>query len=167
MRKHAVVLTLTLLELLALVLLAFFWLVMRPDLMSTYAIVDSSDARLAALPAATRVALTTSLVPFVGAGGFALFALAWLWRRGVNARTRLLGAALVWTVLGLGWAVWAAYAPAFEQLESLGTRAFIRRHPNRASASATSAIGTERAMTSKSTAARTAVQSRQGAGPNT
>ncbi len=116
MRKHAVVLTLTLLELFALLLLAFFWLVMRPDLMSTYAIVDAHGARSAALPAATRVALTTPLVPVVAAGGFALFASAWLWRRGVNTRNRLLGAALVWTVLGLAWAIWAAYAPAFEQL---------------------------------------------------
>jgi hypothetical protein len=52
----------------------------------------------------------------VGATGFLLFASAWVLRRGVNARNKLLGAALVWTVLGLLWAVWAAYAPAFEQL---------------------------------------------------
>ncbi|HMI83385.1 MAG TPA: hypothetical protein VK550_04780 [Polyangiaceae bacterium] len=116
MRKHAVVLTLTLLELLALVLLAFFWLVMRPDLMTTYGIAPSDGARSAALPASTRIALTTSLVPFVGVVGAALFASAWLLRRGVNVRNRLLGAALVWTVLGLAWAIWTAYAPAFEQL---------------------------------------------------
>jgi len=35
-KKHAVVLTLTLLELVALVLLAFFGMVMRPDLAATY-----------------------------------------------------------------------------------------------------------------------------------
>jgi len=116
MRKHAVVLTLTLLELFALLLLAFFWLVMRPDLMTTYGIGPPHGARSAALPMATEMALTTRLVPFVGAAGALLFASAWLLRRGVNARNRLLGAALVWTVLGLGWAVWAAYAPAFEQL---------------------------------------------------
>jgi hypothetical protein len=116
MRKHAVVLTLTLLELFALLLLAFFWLVMRPDLMATYGIAPPHDARSAALPMATQMALTTRLVPFVGATGFLLFASAWVLRRGVNARNKLLGAALVWTVLGLLWAVWAAYAPAFEQL---------------------------------------------------
>lgn len=115
MRKHAVVLTLTLLELLALVLSAFFWLVMRRDLLATYAIAPS-DALSAALPVSTRVALTTSLVPFIGVVGAALFASAWLFGRGVNARNRLLGAALVWTVMGLAWAVWAAYAPAFERL---------------------------------------------------
>jgi hypothetical protein len=116
MRKHAVVLTLTLLELLALFLLAFFWLVMRPDLLTTYGIADLRAARSAALPTVTRVILTTSFVPIVGAGGAVLFALGWLLRRGGNMRTRLLGAALVWTVLGLTWAVWAAYAPAFERL---------------------------------------------------
>jgi len=116
MRKHAVVLTLTLLELLALGLLAFFWLVMRPDLLDTYGIADLGDARSAALPTMTRFVLTTSLVPLVGAVGAALFASAWVLRRGVNVRNRLLGAALVWTVLGLTWVVWAAYAPAFERL---------------------------------------------------
>jgi flagellar biogenesis protein FliO len=116
MRKHAVILTLTLLELLALALLAFFWLVMRPDLMKTYGILEAADPRATALPTAARVALTTSLVPLVGAMGAVLFATGWLVRRGIHARNRLLGAALVLTVLGLGWAVWAAYAPAFERL---------------------------------------------------
>jgi hypothetical protein len=119
MRKHAVVLTLTLLELLALALLAFFWLVMRPDLMTTYGIASSGDAPLASLPMATRIALTTSLVPFVGAGGALLFAAAWLAKRRINVRNRLLGAALVITVFGLGWAIWAAYAPVFERLTLL------------------------------------------------
>jgi flagellar biogenesis protein FliO len=116
MRKHAVVLTLTLLELLALVLLAFFWLVMRPDLLATYGIVEG-DVAPSAFPMATRIALTTALVPLVGAVGAVLFVSAWLWRRSVPARNRLLGVALVLTVLGLAWAVWAAYAPAFERLE--------------------------------------------------
>src|SRR5262245_16417799 len=116
MRKHAVVITLTVLEIFALILLAFFWLVMRPDLASTYSIGAPGGAPSAALPMATRLAITTPIVPVVGAVGAALFAVAWLFRRGVNARNRLLGAALVWTVLGLGWAIWAAYAPAFEQL---------------------------------------------------
>jgi hypothetical protein len=117
MRKHAVVLTLTLLELLALALLAFFWLVMRPDLLTTYGILEAGDARAAALPAATTVALTTSLVPIVGAAGALLFTTGWLVRRGVNVRNRWLGAALVITVFGLAWAVWAAYAPVFERLD--------------------------------------------------
>jgi hypothetical protein len=116
MRKHAVVLTLTLLEIFALVLLAFFWTVMRPDLVTTYGIASSGGAPSASLPAATRIALTTAAVPIVGVTGALLFAAAWLLRRGTNARNRLLGAALVWTVFGLGWAIWAAYAPAFEQL---------------------------------------------------
>jgi len=116
MRKHAVVLTLTLLQLLALFLLAFFWLVMRPDLAATYGLVAPS-ARPASLPLSTEIALTSWLVPLIGAGGAVLFGAAWLLRRGVNARNRLLGAALVWSVLGLGWAVWAAYAPVFEHLE--------------------------------------------------
>src|SRR5256885_1037506 len=101
MRKHVVVLTLTLLELLALFLLAFFWMVMRPDLMTTYAILEAGDARAAALPLATKVALTTSLVPVIGAVGALLFATGWLARRGTNVRNRWLGAALVVTVLGL------------------------------------------------------------------
>jgi hypothetical protein len=116
MRKHAVVLTLTLLELLALVLLAFFWLVMRRDLVATYG-ASLSDGSSAALPTSTRIALTTSLVPCIGVVGAALFASAWLVGRGVNVRNRLLGAALVWTVLGLMWGVWAAYSPVFERLE--------------------------------------------------
>jgi hypothetical protein len=116
MRKHAVVLTLTLLEIFALILLTFFWLVMRPDLVATYAIGAGGAALSSALPMATRLVLSTPVVPIIGAVGAALFAAAWLLRRGVNARNRMLGAALVVTVLGLAGAIWAAYAPAFEQL---------------------------------------------------
>ena len=116
MRKHAVVLTLTVLEIFALILIAFFWFVMRPDLVTTYGIDTPGGAASAVLPMATRIALATSAVPFIGAVGAALFASAWLLRRGVNARNRMLGAALVWSVLGLAGAIWAAYAPAFEQL---------------------------------------------------
>jgi hypothetical protein len=115
MRKHAVVLTLTSLELLALVLLAFFGLVMRPDLAATYQLDATGGAPMAALPAATRLALEPGIVQVIGAGGGLLFGAAWFSRR-ANLRNKLLGAALVWTVLGLGWAVWAAYAPAFEHL---------------------------------------------------
>ena len=116
MRKHAVVLTLTLLEIFALVLSAFFWMVMRPDLVTPYGIAGAGGVPSSSLPVATRMALLTPIVPFVGVIGAALFAAAWLFRRGVNARNRMLGAALVWTVLGLAGAVWAAYAPAFERL---------------------------------------------------
>ena len=116
MRKHAVVLTLTLLEIFALILLAFFGLVMRPDLVTTYGIDAPGGAPSAALPMATRLALATPVVPFIGAVGAALFVSAWLFGRRINVRNRMLGAALVWTVLGLAGAVWAAYAPAFEQL---------------------------------------------------
>jgi hypothetical protein len=45
MKKHAVVLTLTLLELLALALLAFFGLVMRPDLAATYGLGEGGELR--------------------------------------------------------------------------------------------------------------------------
>ena len=115
MRKHAVVLTLTSLELLALVLLAFFWKVMRVDLALTYGLTLSAG-RSETLPLATYLALAPSAAPLIGACGALLFAIAWLQRRGTNVRNWWLGAALVWTVLGLGWIVWAAYAPAFERL---------------------------------------------------
>jgi hypothetical protein len=116
MQKYVVVLTLTLLELLGLLLLSFFWLVMRPDLAATYGLGEQGGTPSASLPMATRLALTTWLVPAVGVAGAVLLAAAWVVRRGANARTRLLGTALVITVLALGWAVWAAYAPAFERL---------------------------------------------------
>ena len=114
MRKHAVVLTLALLELLALLLLAFFGLVMRPDLAATYGLDEGGELRAALIGTSTRVALSPWFAPAVGAAGALLFASAWLARGG--ARNRWLGAALVVTVLGLGWAIWAAYSPAFERL---------------------------------------------------
>jgi len=120
MRKHAVVLTLTSLELLALLLVAFFGMVMRPDLAATYGLDAAGGAPMASLPAATRLALGPWVVPVIGAGGVLLFAAGWLSRRG-SSRSKLLGAALVWTVLGLGWAIWAAYAPAFEHLATATT----------------------------------------------
>jgi hypothetical protein len=116
MRKHAVVLTLTTLELLALVLLAFFGLVMRPDLAATYGLDDGGELREALISPATRVALSQWFAPLIGAVGACLFASAWLLRHGPSARNRWLGAALVVTVFGLAWAIWAAYAPAFERL---------------------------------------------------
>jgi hypothetical protein len=116
MKKHAVVLTLTLLELLALALLAFFGLVMRPDLAATYGLGEGGELRAELIGTATRVALSPWFTPLVGAAGALLFVSAWLPRRGANVRNKLLGAALVVTVLGLGWAIWAAYTPAFERL---------------------------------------------------
>jgi hypothetical protein len=114
MKKHAVVLMLTVLEVLALVLLAFFGLVMRPDLAATYGLDEGGEMRKELLSTATTVALAPWFAPLVGAAGAVLFASAWRARGG--ARNRWLGAALVVTVLGLGWAIWAAYAPAFEGL---------------------------------------------------
>jgi hypothetical protein len=116
MRKYAVVLTLTLLEIMALLLTSFFCLVMRPDLAATYGIASGGDVREALLPLSTRIALLPWVMPLVGGIGAMLFVAAWTLARGANSRDRLLASSLVWTVLGLGWAIWAAYEPAFEQL---------------------------------------------------
>ncbi|MET0592927.1 MAG: hypothetical protein ABW133_09525 [Polyangiaceae bacterium] len=116
MRKHAIVLTLTLLQIVALLLTAFFCLVMRPDLAATYGTADGGALRDALLPLSTRIALLPWVMPVVGGIGAMIFAAAWTLARGANLRNRLLAASLVWTVLGLGWAIWAAYEPAFEQL---------------------------------------------------
>jgi hypothetical protein len=116
MQKHAVVWTLTLLELLALLLTAFFCLVMRPDLAATYGVASGGDLRDALLPLSTRIALLPWVVPLIGGAGAMMFAAAWTLARGANVRNRWLGASLVWTAMGLGWAMWAAYEPAFERL---------------------------------------------------
>ncbi|HKQ71215.1 MAG TPA: hypothetical protein VJT73_17845, partial [Polyangiaceae bacterium] len=113
MRKQAVLLTLVALEVLGLGLLALFWLAMRPELILVYRL-DALGAD--AFPWPTRVALSSSFVPSLAVVGMALAFAALLpaWR----PRTRLwvLGAALVVTVFGLTFAVFAAYAPAFEEL---------------------------------------------------
>jgi hypothetical protein len=116
MQKHAVVLTLTSLEVLALLLTAFFCLVMRPDLAATYGVTSGGDLREALLPLSTRIALSPWFMPVIGGVGAMMFAAAWTLVRGANVRNRWLGASLVWTVMGLGWAIWAAYEPAFERL---------------------------------------------------
>jgi hypothetical protein len=116
MRKHAILLALTALELLALVLLAFFALVMRPDLAATYGLGTGTSGRTEALPLVTKIVLGPWFPSLVGGAGVLLFAAAWLPGRRPSSRKKLLGASLVVTVLGLGWAIWVAYIPAFERL---------------------------------------------------
>ena len=108
MRKHAVLFTLAALEMTGLVLSAFFWIVMRKDLSSTYG--------TGALPWSTSLALSTWFVPVTAIVGATMVIVAML--PGVRTRTRtyLAGAGLVVTVFGLAFAIWASYAPAFEHL---------------------------------------------------
>ena len=107
MRKRAVLFTLAALELGGLALAAFFWFVMRPDLLATY------GAR--PLPLSARVALSSWFVPATALAGGCLLLLAMLpyWR--TKTQTYLAGAGLVCTVFGLFFAVYLAYAPAFEE----------------------------------------------------
>jgi hypothetical protein len=114
MRKHAVLFTLTVLEIAALLLTTFFWFVMRPDLLGTY--------RAGALPLAAEIALSTWFVPATSVAGALTVAAAFLpWSR-TKTRTYLAGAGLVCTVFGIAFAIFAAYAPAFERLaRALGT----------------------------------------------
>jgi hypothetical protein len=114
MRKHAVVIALTVLEVLALLLVAVFELVMRPDFVSMYGLRD--PARASFFSWTTRAALSSWFGPVVGGVGLALFSWGWIGQRGVNGRTKVLGAALVWTVFALAAALWSAYAPAFGAL---------------------------------------------------
>ena len=117
MRKHAVLLTLAALEALAVALLALFWFVMRPELLASYGLDPRrADGRSKqTLPALTQVAFS-GLVHLAGgdrggAGGDCLLAAS------ANAtRTFLAGTGLVWTVFGLAFAIWSAYAPVFEQM---------------------------------------------------
>lgn len=108
MRKPAVLFTLATLEMAGLMLSAFFWFVMRRDLFVTY------GAR--ALPLAARVALSSWFVPSTSiAGAFVVAASLLPWWR-TRTRTYLAGAGLVCTVFGLAFAIYASYAPAFEEL---------------------------------------------------
>jgi hypothetical protein len=116
MRKHAVVprrglsrivFTLAALEVAGLMLSAFFWFVMRPDLLASYG---------PAAPAAVRVALSLWFVPMTSFAGAILLVLGLVPTFRTRTRTWLAGTALVATVFGLTIAVWAAYAPAFETL---------------------------------------------------
>jgi hypothetical protein len=114
MRKHVVLLTLGLLEAIAIALGGLFWFRMRPDLIATYgAGISTRAAPLGGLPWATEVALSTWFAPLVALGGAACFVTALLPRLGTRTRTSLAAAALVGTAFGLAFALLAAYAPAF------------------------------------------------------
>jgi len=126
MRKHAVlprrglprvVFTLAALEVAGLMLSAFFWFVMRPDLVATYGLggkIGSGSAE--ALPLATRVALSGWFAPLIAVVGAALMLAALLIPWPTKIRTYVGGTGLVWTVFNLVLAIWAAYGPAFEHL---------------------------------------------------
>jgi hypothetical protein len=113
-----VLFTLATLEGLAVGLLAFFWFVMRPDLLATYGLGGKMGGSGApeALPLATRVALSGWFVPLIAAVGGALMLAALLIPWPTRTRTYVGGAGLVWTVFNLVLAIWAAYGPAFEHL---------------------------------------------------
>jgi hypothetical protein len=108
MRKHAVLITLAILEMTGLMLSAFFWFVMRKDLLSTYGRV--------ALPFSTSLALSAWFVPVTGLAGAMMVTIAMLPGLRTRTRTYLAGAGLVFTVFGLAFAIWASYTPAFEHL---------------------------------------------------
>ncbi len=118
MRRHAVLLTLAALEALAVALLGLFWFVMRPDLLASYGLDPKrSDGRSAqALPALTQVAFSGWFVLQAAMIGLVLVLIACAPLFRTRTRTFLAGAGLVWTVFGLGFAMWAAYAPVFESL---------------------------------------------------
>jgi hypothetical protein len=125
MRKHRVLLVLTALEVFALALSALFWFVMRPDLLRTYALdgikigpagaSGPGDGRAEALGAATRIALSGWFIPLAAFGGILAVLLA-LFPHRTKTRTYLASGGLVWTVFGLAFAIWYAYAPAFERM---------------------------------------------------
>ena len=108
MRKHAVLFSLAVLEFAGLMLCAFFQFVMRPDLLLSYG--------RRAMPPATAVALSAWFLPVTALSGALLVLAAFfpVWR--TKTRTYLAGAGFVCTVFGLAFAIWAAYAPVFEQL---------------------------------------------------
>jgi hypothetical protein len=108
MRKHAVLFTLALLEMAGLVLSAFFWFVMRRDLLATFG--------TGAVPLATNVALSAWFIPATAFAGVAMTMVAMLPGLRTRVRTFLAGAGLVITVFGLALAIWVSYLPAFEQL---------------------------------------------------
>jgi len=118
MRKHAVLLTLAALEALAVALLALFWFVMRPELLASYGLDPRRpDGRSRqTLPALTQVAFSGWFVLQAAVIGAVLVAIACSPLLRTRARTFLAGAGLVWTVFGLAFAIWSAYAPVFEQL---------------------------------------------------
>jgi hypothetical protein len=115
MRKRAILVTLAAFELVGLALSCFFVLLMRPDLLATYA------GRPA--PLATAIALSPWFVPASAAIGVLLSVGAWLPRWGARTRTYLSASGIVCTVFGLAFAVAASYAPLFEELGALGALA--------------------------------------------
>jgi hypothetical protein len=110
MRRRAVLLTLAALEAGALALLALFWFAMRPDLVKTYGTAE-------VVPWTTEVALSRPFTAVLAGVGAVLTALSFVPRWRTRTRTSLAATALVWTVFGLAFAIWAAYAPAFAALE--------------------------------------------------
>jgi len=114
MQRRAVLLTLAALEAVALALLGLFWFGMRPDLLLTYGSGQTGPAE--ALPWTTQVALSGWFVATTGGVGWVLVALSFAPRWRTRTSTYLAGTGLVWTVFGLTFAIWAAYAPAFERL---------------------------------------------------
>jgi hypothetical protein len=109
MRKHAVLFTLTLLEMAGLALSAFFWFVMRRDLLVSY-------RGEPAMPFSVSLALSTWFVPVASAVGALLVAASWAPAFRTRTRTFLAATGLVTTVFGLSFAIGASYAPAFEGL---------------------------------------------------
>jgi hypothetical protein len=109
MRKHSVLLTLVVVEGLAEALLVLYWTVMRTDLGYP------PDAALS-VPIQTRVAVSDWFAPAVAVIGALPVLLAFFphWR--TKTRTYLACAGVVFTVFGLAFAMFAAYAPAFGQL---------------------------------------------------
>jgi len=110
MRKHATLIALSVLELCAAALAAFFWLVMRPDLLASYG----------TRPASFGAALSLSgwFIPTTGLGGAAMVLVAILphWR--TKTRTYLASTGFLCTAFGLVFAIWASYAPFFEGTRS-------------------------------------------------
>ena len=105
MRKHAVLPTLVLLEVLALLLGGLYWFRMRPELWAAY-------GAPTALPWTARLALS-SFVPAVGLCGAALMVAGFSLRVGNRTRLWLAGAGLVTTAFALTFALVAGWAPAF------------------------------------------------------
>jgi hypothetical protein len=110
MRKHSVLLTLAVVEALAEALLVLYFTVMRTDL--GYPL-DATRS----LPIPTRVAVSDWFAPVVAVIGALPVLLALLPRWRTKTRTYLAATGVVFTVFGLVFAVYAAYAPAFGQLE--------------------------------------------------
>lgn len=87
---------------------------MRPDLLLTYGLGQPGGAEK--VPWATEVALSRPFIVTLGGVGAIVWVLSFVphWR--TTTKTSLAGTALVWTVFGLAFAIWAAYAPAFARL---------------------------------------------------